>query len=274
VLTGNGANNLRASVLVAAYEHSDFLRRTLLGLGRQTASDFEVVVCDDGSGPEVRKLVDGFQQSLQGRLKHCRQEKAGFRKCRVLNKGILSAATDYLIFLDGDCIPHNRFIEEHLHMRSPGAYLVGRRVQLGYDLTARLSDEDIRSGELEFFLQTLLPAALRGELRHFEAGLYLPSWLRWIAGSKVSLLKGCNFSCWKSDMVRINGFNEDFVTAGGGEDDDVERRFRMLGLQSRSVKHTAICYHQYHQLVPRGARGGTPVEEGSVECAHGLKQHG
>lgn len=267
--------DMNISVLVATYEHPDFLRRTLRGFSGQTAQNFELIICDDGSGPEIGGVVSEFLPCFAGRLTHCRHTKSGFRKCRILNEGILAAKTDYLIFIDADCIPHRRFTEEHMLCKAPGTYLVGRRVQLGKKLTAKLAGTDFDSALIESAWRTLIPWLLRGQVRHMEAGIYLPTRLR--MNSNPPPLIGCNFSCWKSDMVRINGFNEDFVTPGGGEDDDVERRFRLIGLHGRSVKNAAMCYHQYHPRVLRGTRGGdlckALAERGGATCERGLGQH-
>ncbi len=243
---------IKASILIAAYEHVDFLRRTLLAFSMQTSGDFEIIVCDDGSGPGVGQALSEFRSSFSGRVLHCRHEKNGFRKCAILNEGIIRSAANYLIFADADCIPHSAFVEQHLAFRESGCYLVGRRVQLAEELTAQLTDRWITKRRLERLWTTMLQRAIRGELRNMEEAIFLPGWRRLRRSTTVAPLQGCNFSCWKPDMFRINGFNEDFTSAGGGEDDDIERRFQNIGLRARSVRNAAICYHQYHPLVPRG----------------------
>ena len=91
---------------------------------------------------------------------------------------------------------------------------------------------------------------------------------------RQNVLLGCNFSCWKADLERINGFDEEFTTPGGGEDTDVERRFALADVRPLSVKHRAICYHQWHPLVPRGPAGAElcrrRAAEGRATCPHGL----
>jgi hypothetical protein len=44
---------------------------------------------------------------------------------------------------------------------------------------------------------------------------------------KKAHLVGCNFSCFKSDLEKINGFDEDFSMPTTGEDTDIERRMRL-----------------------------------------------
>lgn len=265
------------SVLVATYNHPEFLRRTLLGLSRQSAGDFEVLICDDGSGVEIGKLVDEFEKVFPGGITHVYQEDRGFRKCAILNEGILRAESDYLVFLDADCIPHRLFIEEHLACRQKGVFLAGRRVELGGAITARLDDDYILSGRLEkIWLRGLASLACSG-VRHLEFGIYIPEPFRLRRDNGNTALLGCNFSCWKEDMYAINGFDESFESPGCGEDTDVERRFRMKGLRSRSVKNAAICYHQYHQLVEGRDKSDGILErrqeENKAFCDRGLKEH-
>ncbi|MFO7871238.1 MAG: glycosyltransferase [Kiritimatiellia bacterium] len=265
-----------ASLLVAACEQIQFLRRTLLGLVRQSFGDFETIICEDGSDPGVRKLAEGFGSRLPGGISHVWQEDEGFRKCRILNEGICRSSSDYLIFLDADCIPHARFVEGHISERERGRFLAGRRVMLGAGMTAGLADDYVSNGHLDRLWMTGTPKALSGKLRHYGAGVFFPKWLNsLVAGGNIHIT-GCNFSCWKSDMQAINGFNEDFVTPGGGEDTDIERRFLLSGLNSRSVKHRAVCYHQYHAAASRSASSKLYrrlAGEGEIQCARGLNLH-
>jgi glycosyltransferase involved in cell wall biosynthesis len=265
------------SILIATYNHIPFLRKTLLGLTRQTFTDFEVIICDDGSDADVGSLVDEMTGRFEFGLQHVMQEDDGFKKCMILNKGVLKARSDYLIFLDADCIPHKSFVAEHVHEQKRGCFLVGRRVELGDAVTCALDDTKILSGWLERrFFGALLDVLLK-RARHLEAGVYLPRFMRSGVDKGEMGLLGCNFSCWKEDLFAINGFDEDFISAGVGEDTDLERRLRIIGLKSKSVKHYAICYHQYHPLVS-GREDSIELfknleAEGRSRCVMGLDRY-
>jgi glycosyltransferase involved in cell wall biosynthesis len=265
----------RATLLIASYRHPQFLFRTLLGLTRQTVRDFEIIVCEDGSDPHVADTIARFESRYALRVSHLTQEDRGFRKCRILNAGIRHSRADYLVFLDGDCIPHRRFLEGHLRAREAARFLAGRRVELGAKFTARLADEDILSGRLDRLLAFGLTATLRGEIRHLEAAIYIPWRLGRLLQLKRVRMLGCNFSCWKADMFAINGFNEDFETPGYGEDGDIRRRFERYGLTGLSVKNLAICFHHYHPRVPRSPapEWHQRLRQGQqIRCERGLVQ--
>ena len=75
------------AVVVATYEWPDALDAVLFGLSEQTDSDFDLVVADDGSGPETAAVVERWRKAFAERLRHARQEDEGFRLARVKNLG-------------------------------------------------------------------------------------------------------------------------------------------------------------------------------------------
>jgi len=46
------------SVVLSTYNAVDWLEKTLWGYEVQTTTDFEIVIADDGSGPETKNLLD------------------------------------------------------------------------------------------------------------------------------------------------------------------------------------------------------------------------
>lgn len=50
------------SIVIAFYERIDFLKLMLDSLERQTVTDFEVIIADDGSSPQIVRQVDALQK--------------------------------------------------------------------------------------------------------------------------------------------------------------------------------------------------------------------
>lgn len=243
--------HIRASVLMAVYNKPEVLDRTLRALSRQSDDDFEIIICDDGSGEAIKQLLDDSAALFPGRIRHVWQQDMGFRKCRILNKGLTQARSDYIIVLDPDCIPHKHFIAAHLADRRSGRYLAGRRVMLGEKLSRYILGGRIRPEQLSNpFKLAWYMLAFPGN-RHLGKGVYLPRFIRNIKESGPSRLKGCNMSFWQSDIEAVNGFDESFESPGGGEDTDLERRFQAMGLKSKGIKNGAVCYHLYHKPLPK-----------------------
>jgi len=86
----------RVSVIIPVYNRAELIAQAVESVLRQTFSDFELLVVDDGSS-------DGTWEALQrygSRIRALRQEHQGASAAR--NLGIQTAAGEYLAFLDSD----------------------------------------------------------------------------------------------------------------------------------------------------------------------------
>ncbi len=66
---------------------------------------------------------------------------------------------------------------------------------------------------------------------------------------KNSHIVGCNWSCFKEDLVKINGYDEDFTLPTTGEDSDIERRLSHFGVKMKSCRNAAVVAHLYHKKI-------------------------
>jgi glycosyltransferase involved in cell wall biosynthesis len=235
----------KASIIIAFYNNIDNLRIVLAGLERQTATDFEVVIADDGSRAEVVAEIKQIQQQSSLTIRHLWQEDSGWQKNVMLNKAVVAAAADYLIFIDGDCIPDDRFVAEHLNSSQLRFALCGRRVYLSNKISKALTPKSVRDG---YFNKNYLRLFTTGQTRHGEKMIFarIPFIARYI-NKKHRDFWGCNFSIYKADLLAVNGFDERFVTPGIGEDIDVYRRLLLTGRSTKSVVASALVYHLDHK---------------------------
>jgi glycosyltransferase involved in cell wall biosynthesis len=266
----------KASVIIPVYNAVRHLELVLAGFHRQTLADFELIVADDGSGPEMREFVEMFARRSPFAVKYVFQPDEGFRKSRIMNAAIRLASTGYLVFSDGDCIPHSRFLEAHCAHREPRTILLGRRVNLGERISNRLSSEGVAAGQLEKMNLRILAGALKGDANHWDEGIYLRSaWLRRLISRKKPYMLGSTYSLEKSLVEEINGFNEEFV-GYGGEDIEFEYRLQLAGAQFKWVRHQAIQYHLYHPPKRVTPANVDLVERtkalGRARCSKGLRR--
>ncbi len=240
---------MKISVIVPTYNRPRELRLCLLSLARQSVLPDEVLIADDGSGPETRTMIEAMQETLKGRfpIKHVWQEDIGFRKPRILNETVRQSAGDYLIFIDGDCTAHRNFVKAHVENSRPDAVLSGKRVEIGKELTERLLEEGrvLNSLTLE-----LLWDSLRGRSRKVEEAIPIRSpWLRKALHRDRIMpdgVWGCNFSVSKELFIAINGCDEEFQD-GSIEDNDIGIRVLNQGKQIRTVRALAIIFHLWHK---------------------------
>ncbi len=245
--------NPQLSVIVSFYNRIDFLINVIASLKIQSFKDFEVIISDDGSAPDVvRKVKELLDQS--GLIyQYVFHEDKGFRKTTILNKSVIASRCDYLVFIDADCVLHKHFLLEHFNGREKGTVRSGRRVNLLEKTSHKLSEQNIQSGYLGIrILFDLFFESPDYGLKGFEQGLYFKNkLLRKFLSNKDKGLLGCNFSMYKQDLLLINGFDERFNKAGVGEDTDLHARLLRAGIKVKSITKRAIVYHQYHKLLKR-----------------------
>ena len=173
-------------------------------------------------------------------------------KIKYLNQAILTSESDYLIFIDSDCVPHSKFVEEHLNERENSTVLTGRRVNLSQNISNQLTELSIKNGSLENQYLKIIDDGLFGKSYDVEKGFYLENkFLRKTLNKKYRGLLGCNFSLHKKDLLDINGFDERYEAPSIGEDSDVEFRLSLNGVKVKSLNNIAVQYHLYHKIQER-----------------------
>ncbi|HCY74562.1 MAG: glycosyltransferase [Ignavibacterium sp.] len=243
---------IKTSVIAAFYNNIKYLKFVLAGFERQTEKVFELIIADDGSEEDVVKEIESIASDYSFRIKYIWHPDKGFRKNKILNQAVLASESDYLIFIDADCVPHYKFVEEHLNEKENDKVLTGRRVNLSQKLTNLLSEENIKEGFLESNNLLMIEDALFGKSNYVEKGFYFENkFLRNIFNKKQRGLLGCNFSLNKKDIMKINGFDERYLAPSIGEDSDVQFRLELIGVKVKSVNHIAVQYHLYHKLQER-----------------------
>lgn len=234
---------MKATVIISVYKDAEALACILNALLRQSVKEFEVIIAEDGDDPSIRDVCNKFP-TLD--ILHQTQEDIGFRKTKAVNKAILAARYSYIAFLDGDCVPHSRWLEMHVSNARIGEVLAARRLHLGRRFSKHLRQQPNFIDKLEA-LPRALPLLLRLQLdgaRNTE--LCRPShFLQNFLGDKIINLVGCNFSGFRDDLMLVNGYDES-LPGIGGEDDDLHWRLEGVGIRVRNVKYEAIVYHLFH----------------------------
>lgn len=238
---------MRVSLIIAIYKDVQSLSLIIDALKRQTYKNFEVVIAEDGENVQMKEYVKNITELD---IKHTTQEDIGVRKARSQNNGINASEGEYLIFIDGDCVPYTTFIEAHVALAKLGTVLSGRRVNLSESLTHKIKDGVLDVIDIEKHLYKYIALAFEKNSK-YEYGIYL-SPTGWIYPLLSKLRKrntsilGCNFSCFREDMVAINGFDEGYGETSLSDDTDLDWRFRGYGLKIKSCKNVANQFHLWH----------------------------
>jgi glycosyltransferase involved in cell wall biosynthesis len=90
---------MKVSVIIPAYNSEEYISSAVKSVLNQTHSDLELIIIDDGSTDNTKKIVDFFDDL---RIKYIYQKNAGVAVAR--NNGIKNSTGEYIAFLDADDI--------------------------------------------------------------------------------------------------------------------------------------------------------------------------
>jgi glycosyltransferase involved in cell wall biosynthesis len=229
---------MKTALLISTYNWPDSLDLVLRSFMSQTILPYEVLIADDGSNQETKQLILEFQKTSTIPIQHFWQEDIGFRKSKILNKAVAGTTAEYIIQIDGDCIMHPRFIEDHINFACKGVYLYGSRVNILPDFVTNVFENKI----IKFNL-------FSKEIKNRTRTLHFPL-LSKLYKSHEGISKkfrGCNVSFWREDFISINGYNEDYE-GWGREDSDLAIRLGNNGIKARRLRYSGIVYHIHHKI--------------------------
>jgi glycosyltransferase involved in cell wall biosynthesis len=265
----------RISIVLATYNRPDALVMVLRALADQTAGDFEVLVADDGSGPQTKAAIDALAPALPYPLRHIWQPDVGFRLAMVRNRAAVEASGDYLVFLDGDCMPLPDYIVRQRELATPGWFVTGNRILLSPSLSARILERQLPAwtwGPL-----TWIKARLSDDIRLLVPLLRLRN-RRFREKPDWTGTEGCNIAAWRRDYLAVNGFDEAFM-GWGYEDCDFAQRIIASGCRRKATRWAIPVLHLWHNENSRGqeeanrAHFERTLSAGRVRAERGVDQY-
>jgi glycosyltransferase involved in cell wall biosynthesis len=264
-------DRVRLALVITTHERPDALAAVLASVGRQRLPPAEVIVADDGSGPATRQVIAAFAARSAVAVRSVSQPHQGFRLTRLRNLAIAATDADYLVFVDGDMLLHPGFIADHARLARPGHFTQGVRVHADEARTRALIADPSTP------VRAWSPGL--GGLRrvYLLRAAALACLTRRLANSFIAI-KGCNQAFWRTDLVRVNGFNE-AIEGWGPEDKELVARLGHAGVRRQTLSFGGIAIHLHH---PPASRAALPANLAileatlrgrAVRCERGLDSH-
>ena len=190
----------------------------------------QVVIADDGSDQRTRmKIAEVWQASLP--IVYTWQPDSDFRASRSRNLALSKVESDYVIFIDGDCLIPPCFVERHLQLSAKKTIVAGGRVLLSkYQTTNLLTNPNVDGRK--YFKGFKFAQVPLGVLRDCQP----TNW---------QMVRTCNMSAHISDLKNSMGFDESYI-GWGLEDSDLVVRLIRDGCSVRSGRLAVVTAHLHH----------------------------
>ena len=231
---------MQLSVIIPTYNRSEILAECLEHLAGQhfVKGEFEVIVVDDGSTDDTRKVVQNFQRKRFFPLMYLFQKNRGQGIAR--NKALARAKGKIIVFIGDDIFVTQDFLREHVEFHRK--YLKENEAVLGLTLwDPRLT------------INPFMEFMTRGGLIFGRFGGHQFAYDR-LFGKKMAdfhFFYTSNISLKRSLLLK-HSFDEDFSSYGW---EDIELGYRLTKFEKMKLYYNnkAIGYH-YH-----------PMDESSLE---------
>lgn len=167
-----------ASVIIPALNAEHVIERQLACLARQTRTDFEVIIADNGGSPELREIASRWSDRLTIRVVDA-TSRPGCGPAR--NIGVAAAMSDKLLFCDADDLVAPEWVDANVLGLGQYDFCTGPKLIV--------TEEDlVRSSPGELFAQ--------------RTGRMEPNTM----GGSAPFASGCNAAYRRSTLDAIGGF--------------------------------------------------------------------
>ena len=237
---------MNIAVIVTTYNRPDVLTLVLEGYLSQNDKGFELIVADDGSTTETEKVITYYQKKNVIKICHVWQEDKGFRAAAIRNRAIAETSADYVIFSDGDCVPLPDFVGQHKVLAEKDWFVVGSRVLLSAPFTLNILQEQIPV--YNWKMSKWITARIKKDINRLSPFFSLPinNLLRKVTPNSWEGVMTCNMAAWRTDLIKINGFDEAY-SGWGLEDSDIAIRLIRSSVHRKSGRFLLPILHLWHK---------------------------
>lgn len=266
------------SLIVTTYNWPKALDRVLHSISKQSVDhdQLEVIIADDGSRAETKQLIEYWQTVLPFSMMHVWQEDKGFRAAKIRNIAAQWARKDYIVYIDGDCILHPRFIHNHLRLAEQNWFVAGNRILLSPTFTETvIGGEPIVEYRFRDWFRCWREKKINRILPHMTLPFY--GW-RKISAKRWQGVKTCNLGVWRKDFYAVNGLDECYE-GWGFEDSDLAVRLINRGIGKKIGRFAVPVYHLYHSEADRAQMDSNfaqlqhTIASGKTWAEKGLQQY-
>ena len=101
----------KLSIICPVYNAEKYLARILESLLNQDYRDFELIMVNDGSSDDSKKIIEKYSKKDK-RVKMISQKNQGIAKAR--NRGMTEAKGEYLMFVDNDDYVNDGYLKNYV----------------------------------------------------------------------------------------------------------------------------------------------------------------
>lgn len=237
---------MKVSIIIATFNRSLQLSRGLITILKQEILPDEIVIIDDGSVDDTRKVCESFKVLAAGFGVGLKYKYLNHPEHRISsiprNVGIKQSTGDLIIFTEPEILHVGNTIKQLLDLMKSNPNKVPVATQI-WTIQQKIYDK-LNQDNFERPMTILTHKYAQLTESPNLDNLKAPNSDWAITGSK-NCLTGCLFACEKKWLLDIGGFDESFE-GHGWDDFDLFERFNLYGTPILKTDDI-IVIHQWHE---------------------------
>jgi len=239
---------MKISIVTGYYNRKSLFYQTLRSIQKSNFKDIELIAVDDGSNEEHRleDLVTEFPFMRIIRLE--KSNKWYINPCVTFNIGLREARGEIIILQNPECLHVHDVLSYISENIDDTKYISMSAYGLDPTLTITLPEHIDNNTLINFFQNLPQKPYVGGDtLGWYNHSKYRPVHFHFCS------------AITRTNMAKLNGFDERFARGIGYDDDEIIARIKMLGIQL-VIEDNISVIHQHHPSLWTGPNTGQLCE--------------
>lgn len=232
----------KISIIISVFNNSEHLLKCLTSINNQSLLPDEVILTDDGSAEDIRQIILDRIDHYNFKIIFCQQADLGFRVARCKNNGLRVAQGEIILFFDQDIITTKNYLKTTIMHLTKQNFVVSLPIRTTPEQLSKLTESKISNFNYEGIFTDQQIKKVSSQYRKEQLYSFLHR-LR-LRKNGVKLRGGC-FGIYRENLIKINGFDENFIS-WGNEDDDLGKRLANIGVKGYYPFQKEYSIHLYH----------------------------
>lgn len=228
----NLENNFKVSLIITAPANLEIFALSLKSVLTQSILPNEIIIINPSTDDALKESIKEFEKKSFIRVTTIQPEE-DLNVAQLKNTAIAMSRYDYLTFVDGSSVLHRHFIKDHVSAAKRGVYLQGETLRVDKKISAKIMESKKLS----------LPFVYRRPFLFYKGFriILLAKIFAMFVQKKPQKYGLNNFSIFKSELVKLNGFDEAFAQFKNCDKDFLERLY-ISGAKRKRMRYNAILY--------------------------------
>ncbi len=234
---------MKLSIIINTYNRPELLENCLLSISSQSQLPDELIIADDGSTEDIISILKKYKPILNVPIKYVIQKDDGFRLARCRNNGAREASGDYIFYLDQDLVFTKDFMKTIKDNIRENYFVVGWPIRTTKEQLNEIDEYVIKN----FAYQKILKKnQFYKVVKQYKKDRLYRKLNNLKLRKKGAKFRGGVAGFYKSDFIKINGFDEKYI-GWGNEDDDFGRRLFYANIKGLNPFLYDYPIHLWHQ---------------------------